>query len=64
MTNVAKRWWEIWVDDARGSSMGRRLDGYRRSLKTAERVAAELRATKNYHQVWLVEINRLKQSPV
>lgn len=50
------RWYEVWIDDARGSSMGRRIDGRRRSKATAEHVAAQLRDSKNYHRVWLVEV--------
>jgi hypothetical protein len=61
--NVRARWYEIWVDNARGSLQGHRLDGRRRTKETAERIAAELRASKNYHAVWLVEVNRLKRSP-
>lgn len=57
---AAKQWFEIWVDDARGSPQGHRIDARRRSQETAEHIAAELRASKNYYRVWLVEVNRLK----
>ena len=57
---AVKQWFEIWVDDALGSPQGHRIDARRRSQETAERIAAELRASKNYHRVWLVEVNRLK----
>lgn len=63
--NVKARWYEVWVEGGICQRpMGSRIDGRRRSKKTAERIAAELRATKNYAQVWLVEVNRLKRSPV
>lgn len=58
---AATQWYEIWVA---GPGMlyqsGTRLDRRRRRKATAERIADELRSSKNYFDVWLVEVNRLR----
>lgn len=64
-TNVKAVWYEVWYSGPNvWPNSGRRMDRRRRSKTTAERIAAELRASKNYFEVWLVEVNRLKHSPV
>lgn len=55
-----KQWFEVWVVGPRDvPSSGRPIDRRHRSKATAERIAGELRASKNYFSVWLVEVNRL-----
>jgi hypothetical protein len=57
---AAKQWFEVWCEGASDhSTQGHRIDARRRSRKTAERIAEELRATRSYVKVWLVEVNRL-----
>lgn len=64
MTNVKAVWWEVWYEGSDRLRPVNRLDARRRSKATAEKVAEELRSSGNYVRVWLVEVNRLKRSPV
>ena len=63
LSYASAQWFEIWVIGPHDvPSTGHRVDRRRRSKATAEHIAAELRASRNFLKVWLVEINRLKAS--
>jgi len=67
LANVAKRWFEVWYVNPRNNGRIRRIDGRRRSEKTARALADDLMNRGMTHKpdgAWLVEVNRLKRSPV
>lgn len=67
MANVAKRWFEVWYANPRDNGRACRIDGRRRSEKTARALADDLMSRGMAHKpggAWLVEVNRLKRSPV
>ena len=51
------QWWEVHYRWPGGGSS--RIDRRRRSKGTCEKIAAELRATGNFEEVWIVEVNRV-----
>ena len=56
------QWYEIHYRSAKDEHEYR-IDRRRRTKATCDRIAAEMRASGNFLEVWLVEVNRLTRGP-
>jgi hypothetical protein len=55
------QWYEVHYRSPREPVREFRIDRRRRTKATCERIVAEMRASGNYLEVWLVEVNRLSR---
>lgn len=57
------QWYEVHYRSPHNPSGEYRIDRRRRTKATCERIADEMRASGNFLEVWLVEVNGLTRGP-